>query len=100
MAVGRGVVLLFSPPAYPSEARVAGGQSYQEERPRMTPPLLRVAPGPVNPPTGLSCRAVHKDMLRSLSQTDVNLERRWVFTSVVSLDARVEAVADSLKGAA
>ena len=29
----------YSPPAYPGEARVRGGQSYQEERPRMTPPL-------------------------------------------------------------
>ena len=32
---------LFSPPAYPGGGRVRGGQSYQEERPRMTPPLLQ-----------------------------------------------------------
>ena len=28
----------YSPPAYPGGGRVRGGQSYQEERPRMTPP--------------------------------------------------------------
>ena len=30
---------IFSPPAYPGEARVRGGQSYHPERPRMTPLL-------------------------------------------------------------
>ena len=31
----------FSPPAYSGEARVAGGAVLPEERPRMTPPLLK-----------------------------------------------------------
>ena len=30
---------IFSPLAYPGEARVAGGAVLPEERPRMTPPL-------------------------------------------------------------
>ena len=34
----------FSPPAYPGEARVAGGPVLPEERPRMTPPLLQCDP--------------------------------------------------------
>ena len=33
-----------SPPAYPGEARVAGGPVLPEERPRMTPPLLQCDP--------------------------------------------------------
>ena len=33
--------LFFSPPAFPGEARVAGGPVLPEERPRMTPPLLK-----------------------------------------------------------
>ena len=33
-----------SPPAFPGEARVAGGAVLPEERPRMTPPLLQCDP--------------------------------------------------------
>ena len=32
---------IYSPPAFPGEARVAGGAVLPEERPRMTPPLLQ-----------------------------------------------------------
>ena len=35
---------IYSPPAYPGEARVAGGAVLPEERPRMTPPLLQCDP--------------------------------------------------------
>ena len=38
---GNASQIFFSPPAFPGEARVAGGPVLPEERPRMTPPLLQ-----------------------------------------------------------